>query len=183
MSESHKPVEQRSEPAPPFIPSVAFSGNAETAPAYWFVDNLWVVLIDGRQTAGAYSLMDQLMPKGSGPRVVHIHPIDEWFYVLEGQMTVEVGGKTIVGRAGDSVWIPRGTAHKFTVNSTVCRALNAYVPAGFEQVIIGLGKPAERRELPPPTEPPSQETIDKFFTNYWCSDALNEWALSRMGIR
>lgn len=183
MSGSDKPVEQRSELAPPFVPDVAFAGNAETAPAYWFVDNLWVVLVDGRQTAGAYSLMEQLMPKDSGPRVAHIHPIDEWFYVLEGEMTAEVGGKTIVGRAGDSLWIPRGTVHKFTVNSAVCRALNAYVPAGFEQVIIGLGKPAERRELPPPMEPPSQETIDKFFTNYWCSDALNEWALSRIGIR
>ena len=183
MSGSDKRVEQRSELAPPFVPAVAFAENAETGPAYWFVDNLWVVLIDGRQTAGVYSLMEQLMPKDSGPRVVHIHPIDEWFYVLEGQMTVEVDGKTIVGRAGDSLWIPRGTVHKFTVNTTVCRALNAYVPAGFEQVIIGLGKPAERRELPPPTERPSQETIDKFFTNYWCADAHDEWALSRIGIR
>ena len=59
-----------------------------------------------------------------------------------------------MARAGDFVWIPRGTAHKVTVTSTVCRALNAYVPAGFEQVIIGLGNPAERRELPPPDGAP-----------------------------
>ena len=183
MSGSDKRVEQRSELAPSFVPGVAFVGNAERAPIYWFVDNLWVVLVDGRQTAGAYSLMEQLMPKDSGPRVAHIHPIDEWFYVFEGGMTVEVGEETIVGRASDSLWIPRGTVHKFTVNSTVCRALNGYVPAGFEQVIIGLGKPAERRELPTPTEPPSQVTLDKFFNNYWCADARDEWALSRIGIR
>lgn len=183
MSGSHTRVEQASELARPFVPDDAFAENAETAPAYWFVDNLWVVLVDGRQTAGVYSLMEQLMPKDSGPRVAHIHPIDEWFYVLDGEMTAEVGGKTIVRRAGDSLWIPRGTVHKFAVNSPVCRALNGYVPAGFEQVIIGLGKPAERRELPPPMEPPSQETIDKFFNNYWCADTLDEWALSRIGIR
>ena len=183
MSGSDKRVEQWSELAPPFVPDVAFAGNAETGRAYWFVGNLWVVLVDGRQTAGAYSLMEQLMPKDSGPRVVHIHPIDEWFYVLEGQMTVEAGGKTIVGRPGDSLWIPRGTVHRFTVTSPICRALNGYVPAGFEQVIIGLGTRAERRELPPPMEPPSQVTLDKFFNNYWCVDAQQEYALSRMGIR
>jgi hypothetical protein len=60
------------------------------------------------------------------------------------------------------LWIPRGTVHRFTVTSRTCRALNGYAPAGFEQVIIGLAKPAERRELPPPMDPPDQVTVDKF---------------------
>jgi hypothetical protein len=52
------------------------------------------------------------------------------------------------------LWIPRGTVHRFfKVTSPLCRALNGYTPAGFEQVIIGLAKPAERRELPPPMDP------------------------------
>ena len=54
---------------------------------------------------------------------------------------------------------------------------------GFEQVIIGLAKPAERRELPPLMDPPDQITIDKVFNNYWCAEARDGWALSRMGIR
>ena len=176
-------AEQHSQLAPRFVPDVAFAGNAKTGAAYWFVDNLWVVLVDGRQTAGVYSLMEQLMPKDSGPRVAHIHPIDEWFYVMEGEMTVELGDQTIIGRAGDSLWIPRGTVHRFKVTSPVCRALNGYTPAGFEQVIIGLAKPAERRELPPLMDPPDQITIDKVFNNYWCAEARDGWALSRMGIR
>ena len=40
MSGSENRVEQRSGLAPPFVPDVAFAGNAESAPAYWFVDNL-----------------------------------------------------------------------------------------------------------------------------------------------
>jgi hypothetical protein len=51
-----------------------------------------------------------------------------------------------------------------------------------EQVIIGLAKPAERRELPPLMDPPDQITIDKVF-NYWCVEARDGWALSRLGIR
>src|SRR5262249_5454769 len=79
--------------------------------------------------------------------------------------------------------IPRGTVHRFKVTSPVCRALNGYTPAGFEQVIIGIAKPAERRELPPLMDPPDQITIDKVFNNYWCAEARDGWALSRLGIR
>ena len=122
------------------------------------------------------------MPQDSGPRVPHIHPIDEWFYVLEGEMTAEVGGQTMVGRAGDSLWIPRG-AVRFTVTSQLCRALNGYTPAGFEPVIVGLAKPAERRELPPSTAPPDQTTVDKIFNNCWCADVRDDWALCRLGMR
>jgi hypothetical protein len=42
-------------------------------------------------------------------------------------------------------------------------------------VIIGLAKPAERRELPPPMDPPDQITIDKVFNNYWCAEARDGW--------
>jgi hypothetical protein len=94
------------------------------------------------------------MRQGSGPSLPHVHPIDEWFYV-----------------------------HRFKVTSPVCRALNGYTPAGFEQMIIGLAKPAERRELPPLMDPPDQITIDKVFNNYWCAEARDGWALSRLGIR
>lgn len=59
------------------------------------------------------------MPQGSGPpsRIPHIHPIDEWFYVIEGELTLKLGEQTIAGRAGNFVWIPRGTVHLFTVTS------------------------------------------------------------------
>jgi mannose-6-phosphate isomerase-like protein (cupin superfamily) len=69
------------------------------------------------ETGGAFSVMEQWMRQGSGPPIPHIHPIDEWFYVMEGEMTVELGNQTIIGRAGDSLWIPRGTVHRFKVTS------------------------------------------------------------------
>jgi hypothetical protein len=72
--------------------------------------------------------------------------------------------------------------HGAPIPSPTCRALN-HTPAGFEQVIIGLAKPAERRELPPLMDPPVQITIDKVFNNYWCAEARDGWALSRLGIR
>ncbi len=97
-------------------------------------------------------------------------------------MTAEVGGETLVGRAGDSVWIPRGVVHRFKVTSPLCHALNGYAPAGFEQIIMGLAKPAERRELTPPMQPPDQATVDKIFNNYRTAEAKDSWSGSAMGI-
>ena len=167
----------------PFVPGIAFHRDRDTAPAYWMLDLLWLVLADGRETGGAYSVMEQMMPQGSGPPVPHIHPIDEWFYVIEGELTLKLGEQTIAGRAGNFVWIPRGTVHLFTVMSQLRRALNGYTPAGFEQVLIGLADPTERREFPPPMGKPDQVTIDKVFNNYWCAEAKDDWSLSVMGMR
>ena len=134
IATAHAP--QQPEPTLPFAPAIGFARNRETAPAYWMLDLLWLVLVDGHETGGAFSVMEQWMRQGSGPPIPHIHPIDEWFYVMEGEMTVELGDQTIIGRAGDSLWIPRGTVHRFKVTSPLCRALNGYTPAGFEQAII-----------------------------------------------
>jgi hypothetical protein len=38
-------------------------------------------------------------------------------------------------------------------------------------VIVGLARPAVRRELPPPMDPPDQTSIGKLFNNYWRTEA------------
>lgn len=161
----------------PFIPPPALTTNRDTAPAFWMVDILWIPLLEGKDTGGAFSVIEQWMRGGSGAFVPHVHSIDEWFFVIEGEMTTTVSGETSVAKAGDSLWIPRGTVHSFKVTSDVAHVLNGYTPAGFEQVIKGLAKPAERRELPPPTdEKPDPEIVAKIFNNYWTVQADAPWA-------
>lgn len=151
----------------------------ETAPAYWLIDIVWFVLADGEATGGAYSVMEQWMRRGSGPPVLHVHSIDGWFYVLDGEMEMTVGGTTANAKGGDSVYIPHGTPHRFRVTSEVCRALNGYAPAGFERVIVGSAKPADRRELPPPMYPPDAATVGKIFNNYRTSEAAEPRSIAR----
>jgi len=68
--------------------------------------------------------------KGGPPRHLH-HNEDEWFYVLEGEYLVEVGGHLHTLRAGDSLLGPRGVPHAFAFNgSTSGRLLITYAPAG-----------------------------------------------------
>lgn len=161
-----------------------FRYNRETAPAFWMIDILWYVLVDGNDSNGTYSVIEQFMRRDSGAFVPHIHNIDEWFYVFEGEMNMTAGEESFTARGGDSIWIPRGTVHHFKVTSEICHVLNGYTPAGFEQVIKGVAQPAQRRELPPTDLPaPDQETVDKIFNNYWTVQADAPWAQSQLGMQ
>ena len=140
---------QQPQPTLPFAPAIGFARNRETAPAYWMLDLLWLVLIDGHETGGAFSVMEQWMRQGSGPPVLHIHPIDEWFYVMEGEMTVQLGDQTIIGRAGDSLWIPRGTVHRFKVTTP-------YAGRNLALVVFPGGT-APSRAGPPRTGAPAHD--------------------------
>lgn len=141
--------------------------TAQSAPAYWFLGVLWIILVDGEQTDGRYSLMEQLMPHNAGP-APHVHPFnDEGFYVMEGAMDMRVGNETINAHAGTSVWIPRRTVHAFKVTSPTCRVLNSFAPAGMEQLIKSLARPADRYELPPQDMEEDPKKIAAFANNYW----------------
>lgn len=126
----------------------AFELNYQQGKPYWMVDILWVVLAERETTNGTFSLMWQLCPQGSGPGP-HYHDQDEGFFVNEGQVTYVAGGEALVATQGSFVWIPRGTVHSFRVDSETATLLNLYTPAGFEQVIMNAGLPAQALTLPP----------------------------------
>jgi quercetin dioxygenase-like cupin family protein len=155
-----------------------FAAAGETAPAYWFLDCLWLVHASGRETAGRYSVIEQYMPEGSGPPP-HVHPIDEAFYVIAGEITVHAGDKTLVIGAGGMGHVPKNTVHWFkTTSRETCRVLNLYTPAGFEQALIGSAAPAKSRTLPPRglTDVHSLK-VAMFLNNYWSAEADLPWAL------
>ncbi len=126
--------------------------NRDNAPAFWEVDILWLILADATQTGGALTMMEQICPRNSGPPP-HTHAQQESYYILEGQMTVVVGGKTLVATQGSFLNVPPNTVHSFRVDTDTARILNMYVPAGFERLITELGEPAPQRVLPPPGRP------------------------------
>lgn len=154
----------------------AFVANGDTAPAYWFTDVLWAILVDGQKSGGAMTLVEQWMREGAGPPP-HVHACDEWFFVLEGVMEAQVAGETVRAQAGDSIWIPRGTDHSFKVADGDAHALNGYTPAGIEQILMGVGTPAERRELPPTDFPQARpDQLLQFMSNYWSALTPSAWA-------
>lgn len=140
--------------------------NADDAPAYWSVGGLWMVLADGGDTGGRHSMMEQLLPKGSGPPP-HRHVwSDETFYILDGAITFLIGDTIRAGRKGDYLVIPRNTRHGFRVDSDTARILNGYTPASMEAMLGELAQPAPERVLPPKGPPPSTAMLPELLARY-----------------
>jgi quercetin dioxygenase-like cupin family protein len=135
--------------------------------ALWGFGTLAVVKASGETTGGRAVVFEQLAPRGAGsPLHVH-HREDEWFYVLEGELTFWVGGKVVDAPAGSFVYGPRDIPHTFTVTSEQARFLLVAEPAGLDAFFRAAGEPAARLEIPPsPTEPPDIAGLTALAASY-----------------
>lgn len=63
---------------------------------------------------------------------LHMHPHqEEWFYVMEGEVALQVGEQRVRLGPGESVLAPRGVPHTFSsVAAAPSRMLIAFSPAG-----------------------------------------------------
>lgn len=122
--------------------------NREQASSFWLVDSLWSSLAAAQTTGGALTVLDQLMPRRSGPPP-HVHPrLHEYFYLLDGEIRFQIGADVKTASAGDFVSVPAGTVHGFAVATETSRVLNLYTPGGFTEQITWLGTPATELRLP-----------------------------------
>ncbi|KAF2650029.1 hypothetical protein K491DRAFT_721156 [Lophiostoma macrostomum CBS 122681] len=147
-----------------------FVTNADDSPAYWQIGNLWQVMATGVQTDNAFTLLDQVVHNGArGGPVTHAHTQEEGLYVISGKCTFNAGGhQGLQGTPGTFVSIPGDCEHSFTVDESDTHVLNFYLPAGFEQLLIGIGRPAGERKPPPP------ELIGEMMAPPWLADKLSE---------
>lgn len=118
----------------------------------WCVGALTRVLANGDQTAGAYGIIEDFVPAGSGPPM-HKHADDEAFYVLDGELTYFIEGESpIKAGPGWFIHVPGGTVHGFRADSETARYLIITTPHHVD-FYLAMSDPAERNELPPADEP------------------------------
>jgi len=149
----------------PQIEPIALTANE--GDARWFLGTLVTIKASSQTTAGRVAVTENLAPRGSGsPLHVH-HREDEWFYVVEGELTFWVGGQIITAAAGSFVYGPRDVPHTFAVSSDTARFLLVTEPAGFEEFVRALSEPATELVIPPPaTEPPDIEAMTRLAAEY-----------------
>ena len=98
------------------IPAAARAGVVRATEARTLFDGpLGAMLLAGAdQTAGvAAFVLHPLAPRALGSPVhTHRHE-DEWSFVLDGEIGVQLGDDVHVARAGDLVLKPRGLPHAF----------------------------------------------------------------------
>jgi mannose-6-phosphate isomerase-like protein (cupin superfamily) len=122
------------------------------------------LMIESAQSGGGFALVEHPI----GPRVLaaplHTHEReDEYTYVLEGEVGVQVGEEVRVARPGDLVFKPRGVPHAFwNAGDEPARALEIISPAGFE------GYFAEIAPLLPPnhTGLPNEQALGVVMAKY-----------------
>jgi mannose-6-phosphate isomerase-like protein (cupin superfamily) len=80
--------------------------------ALWFLGVLSIVKAGGEASGGRFALIEQLAAKGHSPPL-HVHSReDEWFYILEGELTVDYGPKgQRTYRKGDGLMEAMNEAH------------------------------------------------------------------------
>jgi quercetin dioxygenase-like cupin family protein len=126
-----------------------------------------VVKVRDEDTGGGYSVHDNTIPAGSpGPRPRIYRRHEEAFYVLEGELTVRVGQRTITAPAGSFVVVPRGVVHQPSNPGTQpTRVLLIFSPAGMDHFF----EEAAEGRMPlqaVPTDPAVLEKLTAFTEKY-----------------
>ncbi|MER6474200.1 cupin domain-containing protein [Streptomyces collinus] len=90
--------------------------------------------LTGEHTGGRFAFEEFSLAPGTIGARPHVHEgHDEYFYVLEGELTLHTGdGETTAG-PGALLAATRGTPHGFrNAGDVTARALCLYTPAGYE---------------------------------------------------
>jgi quercetin dioxygenase-like cupin family protein len=120
---------------------------------WWHLDTLWTFKIPAVASGGAFSLAEQLIPKGSAPPVHRHTREDEAWIVLDGEVTFFIEDEQHTTGPGTYVFGPRGRAHTHRVESDTARIATLLIPGTCEAFFRTTGRPAESLTLPPPQQP------------------------------
>ena len=110
--------------------------------------------LSGKDTDGAMCVLE--LNNTGWPRHVN-RDQDEWIYVVDGEVELEIGKKRVRLGARESMFIPRNVEHVWSAVSAEGKIINTYQPAGkieefFQAVAKYKGLPTR------------QQTIEKTYT-------------------
>jgi quercetin dioxygenase-like cupin family protein len=115
------------------------------------------VLLRSGHSAGAVAVIELT---GSAKPPLHRHDFDETFYLLEGELTFQLGDELVTRRAGELAFAPRGVAHTYAnLSDAPARALLICTPAGFERYFDRIAAQVSGADPPPEAAKPIPEVI------------------------
>jgi quercetin dioxygenase-like cupin family protein len=109
-------------------------------------------MIDGESTGGRFSVVEHPLPPRALGAPLHTHANeDEYSYVLEGRVGVQLGDEVLEAGPGELILKPRGQRHAFwNAGDEPARLLEIISPAGFENYfremapLLGAPEPDEQ---------------------------------------
>ena len=123
------------------------------------VGDVYRFMATGDDTDGKYAMFEACVSPGGGPPP-HIHRREEEsFYVLEGEITFQVGDDRFVAKAGTFANMPVGSLHSFRNDTDkLARMIISVAPAGLEKMFLEVGQPVAFGQQ---ARSPSKAEIDK----------------------
>jgi quercetin dioxygenase-like cupin family protein len=92
------------------------------------------VLLRSEQSDGHVSVIESGMPPGAKGPPLHTHDFDEAFYVLEGELTFQLGDQLRTAGPGEFAFALGGVPHTLANRgSAPARFVIVCTPAGFER--------------------------------------------------
>ena len=127
--------------------------------AVWFLGALVVFRLGGATTQGRFAVRDHHGERGHGSPLHRHDAEEETFFVLDGELRVEVDGQAQAAGAGAVAFLPRRLPHGFVVTSPQARWLTVHTPAGFDDFVRAAGTLATSTDTPPDEPPPDPATL------------------------
>ena len=120
-------------------------------------------MIDGATSGGGFSLVEHPIAPRALAAPLHRHANeDEYSYVLEGRVGVQLGEETLVAGPGELVFKPRNQWHAFwNAGDEPARLLEIISPAGFEKYFEEIAP-----LLPPTRDEPDFEGLAEVRARY-----------------
>jgi quercetin dioxygenase-like cupin family protein len=108
--------------------------------AFQLATDFVIIKVRARQTQGQYALMDWMVGPQAGS-VGHRHEkFEETFYLLEGELDIEVGNEARRVGPGALVRIPAGVRHAYSnPHASPARMLVTLFPGGMEECFEQFG--------------------------------------------
>ena len=126
------------------------------ADALWFTTARLTIHLSQNDNADGLTLIEHHMAEGFAVPL-HVHrDEDESFYILQGEVRMQINDEVRRLTPGDALTVSGGTPHSFRVVSPEARFLSM-TTGQFEQMIRSLARPAETEGLPPQAEPTDEE--------------------------
>lgn len=117
--------------------------------------------VRSEHSGGRLAIVENTIPAGAPGPPLHVHAFDEAFYVLEGELTFQVGDRLTTAGRGELAFAPGGTPHTVAnPSSAPARYLLICTPAGFERELARRAARAAGLDPPPwATQPIPEVTV------------------------
>src|SRR5438270_4451052 len=108
----------------------------ETESVFWVLGDAYRLV----HSSATYSLLEIQTAEQKGPPPHTHHREEESFFVLDGELAVELGDRHISLKAGEFIHLPVGVRHSYkAVSPRGARHLTQLVPGGLEQFFRAIG--------------------------------------------